>query len=48
MKKRRHEMRTNTESFAEDPMEWREFLDTHRELPLWVRFISRLRYVLGI
>lgn len=48
MRWRRHEMRANAENFAEDPMEWREFIDNHNELPLWVRFFSRLRYVLGI
>jgi hypothetical protein len=41
-------MRDPLDIFADDPMAWREFLDNHEELPLWVRVVSKIRYILGI
>lgn len=31
-----------------DPMSWREFLDLHASLPLWVRILSQIRLRLGL
>jgi hypothetical protein len=42
------EIMKNSLEIFDDPMEWRELLDRHRQLPLWVRFLSKLRYILGI
>jgi hypothetical protein len=32
----------------EDPMERRELLDRYRRLPIWVRLVSKMRFLLGI
>lgn len=42
------DMKDPLDIFEDDPMAWREFLDRHNSLPLWVRAFSRIRYILGI